>query len=301
MRQEKINFNKSNPYNPTIIHSDCVNVLKKEKEGSIDLIIADPPYFKVINEKWDYKWKNEKDYLDWSEEWISEAHRVLRYGGAFYIFGYFRTLSKLVERCENIGFSLRQQIILNKGIRSIAGRKTSTYKMFPNCTESILYFYKDNRSFIKPLFKNKAKELGLTAKNINEKLGVKSNGGGMWSIYTGNNVCEQFPTENFWNKICKILELEIPYEKVSLTFNIIVGITDIWDDINFYFKNRVHPTQKPYDLIKRIILSSSNKNDIILDPFAGSGVVGIVSRDLERYSVIIESDKSYIDIINSSL
>ena len=45
----------------------------------------------------------------------------------------------------------------------------------------------------------------VTAKEINEMLGVKSNGGGMWSIYTGKNVCKQLPTEELWGKLQKIL------------------------------------------------------------------------------------------------
>ena len=36
-------------------------------------------------------------------------------------------------------------------------------------------------------------------------LGVKSNGGGMWSIYTGKNICEQFPTKEIWTKLEDIL------------------------------------------------------------------------------------------------
>ncbi len=302
MTQKKLKFsNNKNPFLPKVVHTDCIDFLKDFDDSSVDLVIADPPYFKVVGEKWDYEWKTESDYLDWSEVWAKEVYKALRYGGAFYVFGYFRTLSKLVERFEKLGFSLRQQIIIDKGIKSIAGRKTSTYKLFPNTTESVLYFYKDNRAFIKPLFKNKAEQLGYSSKMMNEKLGVKSNGGGMWSIYTGKNVCEQFPTENFWLKITDILKIDIPYNKVSVTFNILDGITDVWSDIDFYFKDRLHPTQKPYELIKRIVLSSSNANDLILDPFAGSGITGLVCSDLERRSILLEKDKDYINVINSLL
>ena len=56
---------------------DCIQGMKKLKPESIDLIIADPPYFKVINEKWDYIWKTEDDYIKWSKKWFKEASRVL--------------------------------------------------------------------------------------------------------------------------------------------------------------------------------------------------------------------------------
>lgn len=76
-----------------IYNIDCVAGMNQMiDEESIDLIIADPPYFKVIGEKWDYLWRTEEDYLEWSEKWIAEAARVLRMGGSFYLFGYFRML-----------------------------------------------------------------------------------------------------------------------------------------------------------------------------------------------------------------
>ena len=94
-----------------IYNIDCVTGMNQMiDEESIDLIIADPPYFKVIGEKWDYLWRTEEDYLEWSEKWIAEAARVLRMGGSFYLFGYFRMLSRLLPILEKYGFELRQQI-----------------------------------------------------------------------------------------------------------------------------------------------------------------------------------------------
>ena len=48
------------------------------KDESVDLIVADPPYRKVIGESWDYKWKTEEEYIEWSLEWITQVHRILR-------------------------------------------------------------------------------------------------------------------------------------------------------------------------------------------------------------------------------
>jgi len=57
-----------------------------------------------------------------------------------------------------------------------------------------------------------------------------------------------------------------------------------------------HPTQKPMELLKRIILSSSNKNDLILDPFNGSGTTGVVARQLGRKYIGIETEKQFLDL-----
>jgi len=276
-----------------VILGDCTEELKKLDSNSVDLIIADPPYFKVIGEKWDYQWKTEKEYVEWCLEWISEVSRVLRLGGTFYCFGYFRTLALLVPYFDELGLDLRQQILVDKGMRAVSGRATKKYRLFPNTTESILFITKDNKKFVKPFLKERQQALGLKAKEINEGLGVKSNGGGMWSIYTGKNVCEQFPTKELWSKLEKVLEFKLPYESVAQTFNAQMGVTDIWRDIDFYKEKRVHSTQKPLKLIQRLILASSNEGDVVLDPFAGSGSTAIASLQLKRDFITIEADEDY--------
>lgn len=278
-----------------IYNIDCIHGMDQLIDAqSVDLVIADPPYFKVVGEKWDYLWRTEEDYLAWSEKWIAAAARVLRMGGSFYLFGYFRMLSRLLPILEKNGLELRQQIVLNKGMQAVSGRATKNYRMFPNATESILFLCKDPKPFVKTFLKQRQKELGYSAKQINEMLGVKSNGGGMWSIYTGQNVCKQLPTEELWNKLQSILEFDMPYEKFSQTFHAQMGLTDVWDDINFYEeKNRIHPTQKPQTLLARLILASSDKDNIVLDPFMGGGSTALACIDNNRRYIGFEIDPEY--------
>lgn len=280
-----------------VIKGDCVEELAKLTQKSVDLVIADPPYWKVIGEKWDYQWRTESDYIEWSLKWIKEVSRILRYGGTFYLFGYFRTLALLVPYFNDMELDLRQQILVDKGMRAVSGRATKRYRLFPNTTESILFITKENRKFVKPFLKERQNALGMSAKEINEALGVKSNGGGMWSIYTGKNVCEQFPTEKTWNKLQKVLEFDLPYEKVAQTFNPQMGLTDIWRDIDFYKEKRVHSTQKPLKLIKRLIKASSNEGDLVVDPFGGSGSTALASMQLNRKFITIEQDEKYYNSI----
>ncbi len=278
----------------TIYNSDCISGMSEFlADESVDLVIADPPYFKVIGEKWDYFWRTEEDYLDWSKTWIKEAVRCLRKGGSFYLFGYFRILSRMLPLLEESGLELRQQIIINKGMQAVSGRATRNYKMFPNVTESILFLYKDSKPFVKEFLKQRQKELGLSAKEINEKLGVKSNGGGMWSIYTGRNICKQLPTEKLWKKLQEILQFDLPYSRLSQTYHAQLGVTDVWDDINFYSEERYHPTQKPQKLLDRLILASSNEGDLVLDPFMGGGSTAVSCIANNRRYIGFELDEEY--------
>ena len=287
-------YNSNETYN-----IDCIEGMKGLEDESVDLVVADPPYWKVVGEKWDYQWRTEEDYVKWSLEWFSEVSRVLRKGGTFYCFGYFRTLALLVPHLSQLGFELRQQIIIDKGMKSVSGRATRNYKMFPNTTESILFMIKDNKQFIKPFLKARQSALGLKAKEINEALGVKSNGGGMWSIYTGKNVCEQFPTKELWDKLSSILDFNLPYNRLAQTYNAQMGVTDVWNDIDFYEEVRYHPTQKPIKLIERLIYASSNEGDVVLDPFMGAGSTLIASMNLKRECIGFELDPLYCTISNN--
>jgi DNA modification methylase len=278
-----------------IYNQDCIAGMAEHiPSESVDLVIADPPYFKVVGEKWDYKWRTESDYLVWSAKWINEAVRTLRKGGSFYLFGYFRILAKLLPLLEEAGLSLRQQIVLDKGMQVVSGRATKNYKMFPNVTESILFLYKDSKPFVRTLLKTRQKELGLKAKEINEQLGVKSNGGGMWSIYTGDNVCEQLPTGELWNKLENVLDFHYPYEKLAITFNPQMGLTDVWADVDVYSeRNRWHPTQKPQKLIRRLVKASSNPSDVVLDPFMGGASTAVACMAEDRSYIGFEIEQGY--------
>ena len=57
-----------------------------------------------------------------------------------------------------------------------------------------------------------------------------------------------------------------------------------------------HPTQKPLELLRRIILASTNKDDLILDPFTGSSTTGIMALRLGRKFIGIDLEKEYLDL-----
>lgn len=74
--------------------------------------------------------------------------------------------------------------------------------------------------------------------------------------------------------------------------------SNFWDDITIPFwsmpENTAHPTQKPEKLIAKLILSSSNEGDLILDPFAGSGTTAVVCKKLNRRFIGIEQNELYV-------
>lgn len=57
-----------------------------------------------------------------------------------------------------------------------------------------------------------------------------------------------------------------------------------------------HPTQKPLYILERIILASTNENDIILDPFCGSSTTGVAAKKLNRRYIGIDNSKEYLEL-----
>lgn len=60
-------------------------------------------------------------------------------------------------------------------------------------------------------------------------------------------------------------------------------------------RNKIHPTQKPEELIERLVLASSNIGDLVLDPFSGSGTTAVVCKKTNRNFIGFELDKEYYD------
>lgn len=64
---------------------------------------------------------------------------------------------------------------------------------------------------------------------------------------------------------------------------------------------KAHSTQKPEELLRRVILSSSSEGDVVLDPFLGSGTTSAVAKQLNRKSIGIEQEKEYVEISKTRL
>ena len=65
---------------------DALELLQSLGDKTVDLILTDPPYYKLLNIDWDKQWKTKDDYLNWLENIIKECQRVLKDNGSFYMF-----------------------------------------------------------------------------------------------------------------------------------------------------------------------------------------------------------------------
>ncbi|MFS4070954.1 DNA methyltransferase, partial [Escherichia coli] len=69
-----------------LINADCLHFIQSLPDDSIDLIVTDPPYFKVKPNGWDNQWKGDEDYLKWLDHCLAQFWRVLKPAGSLYLF-----------------------------------------------------------------------------------------------------------------------------------------------------------------------------------------------------------------------
>lgn len=289
----------------TIYNEDCVSYLSKLDDQSVDLFIVDPPYYKVVNDKWDHQWFTFEEYVEWCENWISEMGRVSKWSGSVWLFGFPHQLMHMLPLMNAAGFTFKQQIIINKGMQAVAGRTSSKLKMFPTATESAFFFYKDARDHVRDLLQAGREKLNWKGKDVNAYLGKATSGGGTFACIASHKKPKEhrvLPTREDWTKLSEIMDLP-EYDDTVYKFNITSGLTDVWDDINFYDRSvkKFHSTQKPLKLIERLINTSSNEGDLVCDPFMGSGSTAISCMNTDRVFTGCEIDEKYFGLINERI
>lgn len=245
-----------------IINQDCITYMRTLPNECVDLIIADPPYFEIVKDKWDNQWNTKEEYIQWCKEWISECKRILKPTGTFYLWGAIGvhkgfTLLEIVLWIDNNNI-----FDINNWITQRNTRIRATYKGYSQAREELIMCVKDKDKFIwNPAYteeKNNRKDLQCNGK----------------------------PRKNEFKR-CTDVWCDIAEASQS-------------SKERFYFENGDRfSTVKAQKLCNRIINASSNEGDIVYIPFGGSGSEIISCINNNRNWISTEQDKRTIDeIIN---
>ena len=90
-------------------------------------------------------------------------------------------------------------------------------------------------------------------------------------------------------------------EEIQRTFPFLVVPKASKSEKNMGLENNLHPTVKPIDLMSYLVVLGSRKDDVVLDPFAGSGTTGIACVFSERNYILIEREKEYFKIMEARI
>lgn len=307
-----------NKYINQIICGDCLEVMRGIPDKSIDLVLTDPPY-NISKAEWD-KWKRKEDYIEWMGQIFKECERLLKDNGSFYFFhNDMMQMAQLIEWLrQNTELIFKSMITIDKTdnsfVKDLYG-KQEHFRNYLNLAEYCLYYtFQDETGLerisgrrdcfanIKKYLDDELDASGYTEQTIKEVLHTK-----MASHYFGFSKRDKtqfsLPTMEQYKKLQttgffrrEYEELRREYESLRYTFNEKKGRKNVWEYSFREDKKVNHPTQKPIRLIEDIIKASSNKGDIILDPFLGSGTTAIAAHNTGRFFVGIEKEPQYVEI-----
>ena len=128
----------------TIYNANCFDILKQLPDKSVNLILSDPPYYKIKTDSWDNQWKKFDDYLDWIEKFALECKRVLKDNGSFYIFGDDKIIAYIQVRLDK-HFTLLNNLVWYKR-HNLATTWAHNNRCFTPVSERILFYGLQDRT-----------------------------------------------------------------------------------------------------------------------------------------------------------
>jgi len=288
-----------------IYHDDWMNNQLPDK--SVQLIIADPPYYKVKGD-FDFVWKTFDDYLKDVERWAIECKRVLADNGTLYWYGdakniayaqiifdkHFNLLNSLVWENTN---DHKQQIRFNTDLRTFAPL-TERLLMYSNFVEANKNIYKPIMNYIK----TERLKCGWNYSQMDNFMGIKAS-----SCFWDKETSHEFviPTKENWVKLQQTGNFQKEYEVLRKEYEVLrrpFNNERFYGDViripNYETGNHEHDTPKPEKLTREIILISSRPNDLILVPFAGSGTECAMAIKENRNFIGFEINEKHVNYGN---
>jgi site-specific DNA-methyltransferase (adenine-specific) len=271
---------------------DCIQMLEKVKDKSIQLICIDPPY-NIGKDTWD----NISDYNNYMMTIIKLLEKKLKDNGSFFMFhNNMEIISELMVGIKKeTQFVFKQMIVWNKRFDDSPKKgfmdgfvvKNEMHN-FNKMAEYILFYTFNN--FHK--LETKRSELKVSQLTISQE--IKSKTGGLTGWYSNIETGKNMPTRETIKPIEKHLGLK--YEDLVPKFINMKTHHSVWN-YDMAKRCKVHITPKPLDLLKNIINHTTHEGDMILDCFAGSGTMGYASLESNRKCILIEKESKYCDYI----
>lgn len=251
---------------------DCRDFLNSLSENSVHMIFADPPYnlsnggftchagkmVSVNKGQWDASKGFDED-LKFHVEWINACRRVLKPNGTIWISGTYHSIYRCGYALELAGYHILNDICWFKPNAS----PNLSCRFFTASHETLIWARKNKKA----------------SHTFNYKKMV-----GWMDNYKKSFKCNKDHKTQHSYEI-----LHEPGKQMRSVWAI-----NTPKPIEKTFGK--HPTQKPEDLLRRIVAASTNKGDIIVDPFTGSSTTGLVGYLFGRNFIGIDNEKTYLDL-----
>lgn len=291
---------------------DALALLPLLPTASVDLVLVDPPYHstKKQNIYGDADFAHDDEFLSWIQSLSREWKRVLRPNGSLYLF-CSSEMAPFIYVALSEDYNLQSMITWTKpnepgydGWRQKM-KKSALRRWYPH-TERIIFASPATDGNLKraPLghfLKDCRLKCGLTSKVLTALVGAYgevNNGGAVSNWETGRNI----PSREQYTKICDAfcetghIKLMPAYEDVVRAFTVDPKepFIDTWDFMNVRQYSGKHPAEKPMDMLRHIVRTSSYEADVVLDCFAGSGSSLAAALSLGRHAIGVEIEDRWV-------
>lgn len=297
-----------------ILNGNMITESQKLDADSTDLLLTDPPYnisergakpeWSVVDQKtgerinknaihsqkfdetFDENWDSveDKDFKEQMKEWATQWYRVLRPGGTFCIFISDVYISHLWEIMEEVGFEPKRvwtwkkpaAVPFNRNVNPVSGCEYILFGIKP----------KGKRTFNADAVKGSIVERYSLADKVSSIL----------YKYIKDDVDSDL--DRCFN--LALADAKKVYDKLKKTDNIVHCVVP--NTITYsggLGKDKIHPTQKPQEILEYFISLCSNPGDTVLDTFAGSGSTGKAAEKLDRKYILIERDNKMFNLMKS--
>jgi adenine-specific DNA-methyltransferase len=316
-----------------IFHGDCREILPLLESESVDLVLTDPPYFRVKNEEWDKAWKREDHFIAWLGECCDEFRRLLRSNGSLYLFAGHDLASKVeAEVCSRFRVLNRIRWVKENGWHKKAAQEE--LRSFLSPWEEIIFaeqyadrYAEAEKALHKEVFapigryiQCERERSGLTRREVEVGLGFVSSN----NPKQGTALCcrweegSSLPTPETYERLRQLLnrgnrdhqylrreyeelrreyeELRREYEELRRPFFAADGASDVWHFPTVTPYLGKHVCEKPLALNEYVIRVSSKPSALILDPFIGSGTSLVAAKNLGRRAIGVELDERWCEI-----
>jgi len=244
--------------NGRLYQGNSIDWLASLDDASVDLVFADPPY-NIKKADWD-SFESQEQYIEWSIQWMSQASRVLKPTGSMYVCGFSEILADLKRPASKYFKHCRWLIWHYKN-------KANLGNDWGRSHESIIHFRKSDSTKI----------------NVDD---VRTPYGAHTLKYPSHPQAE---TSVYGKGSSKQRDNWTPHPKGAKPKDVI----DIPTICNGMGEKTPHPTQKPEELLRKLVLASSNEGDLVIDPFSGSGTTVVVAEQLNRRWMGCDLDAQY--------
>jgi DNA modification methylase len=322
----------------SIYCGDCLEILKKFPDKSVDLIYLDPPFY--TNRRFEVIWEDGAEirafgdrwkgginhYVSWMVERLEQCFRVLKDGGSLYLHcdwhasHYLKVQTDRVFGGEN-GFV--NEIVWER--QSAHSDTKQGAKHYGRLHDVILFYVKGGEGkqqtwnqIYMPYDKSYTDAFYRFTEPKTGRIYRLDNLAGPGGAAKGNPYYEVMGVKRYWRysqekmkqlikegRIVQTAPGRVPAYKRYLDEMHGVPLQDVWTDVPVIQSQSGealgYPTQKPLALLERIIKTSSNKDQIVLDPFCGCGTTLVASQKLGRKYIGIDVSRTACKLMDKRL